>query len=94
VWAPRLVGKPYGSDEAWLPTPSAQGRLTALLNAYIKPDGNHTFVNGNPCEAFDHGTYLTRLVARFFQSDGTDIYYLSHPATHHCMEDAANTCGF
>lgn len=26
-------------------------------------------------------------------TDGTDLYYLSHPQTHRCLVDAA-TCGY
>jgi hypothetical protein len=94
VWAPRLRGKPHGDDEsAWQPLPAPEGRLTALLDAYTVPEGEHTFVNGNPCHAFDHGTYLTNLVARFFESDGTDIYYLSHPASHRCLAASGDDAG-
>ncbi len=90
VWAPRLRGKPHGADLAWAP----DGRpITALLDAYVVPQGVHTFVNGEPCQSFDAGTYLTNLTARFFMTNGADLYYLSHPATHHCLEDAA-TCGY
>jgi hypothetical protein len=53
----------------------------------------HTFVNGEPCQSFDHGTYLTNLTARFFQSNGTDLYYLSHPLSHHCLQDVT-TCDY
>ncbi|MBK6519211.1 MAG: hypothetical protein IPG04_35005 [Polyangiaceae bacterium] len=92
VWEPRLSGVPYGPDGAW--TPDASRRVTGLLDAYVVPEGTHTFVNGNPCEAFDAGTYLTNAVARFFQSDGTDVYYLSNPTSHHCLAEGAATCGY
>ncbi len=90
VWEPRLRGVPYGEDGSWTPSQ----RVTGLLDAYIVMQGVHTFVNGNPCENFDSGTYLTNLVARFFQTDGTDVYYLSHPETHHCLGRGADTCGY
>lgn len=89
VWEPRVAGVPFGPDGAWKADP--RRRLTALLDAYIYPEGNHTFVNGEPCQNWDEGTYLTNLTARFFMSDGTDIYYLSHPKTHHCL--ATNDVG-
>ncbi|APR84407.1 Hypothetical protein A7982_09756 [Minicystis rosea] len=90
VWAPRVLGKPFGKDLNW--TPSGKP-LTALLDAYIVPQGVHTFVNGEPCQSFDHGTYLTNLTARFFMTNGADLYYLSHPNTHRCLQDAA-TCDY
>ena len=90
-WA--YVGEPYRpDDEAYVPRSPPQGRLTALLDAYTVPEGEHTFVNGNPCQSFDHGTYLSNLVAHFFASSGTDIYYLSHPSSHLCLEDAIAGC--
>ena len=92
VWAPRLFGAPFTEDGGFVP--DASRPLTALLDAYIVPEGVHTFVNGNPCEAFDSGTYLTNLVARFFMSNGTDLYYLSHPKTHHCLAGDAASCGY
>ncbi|MBN4050306.1 hypothetical protein JYT28_00970, partial [Desulfobulbus sp. AH-315-M07] len=95
VWGPRLKGVPFGADSnAWVPLPAPGGRMTALLNAYTVPQGEHTFTNGEPCQAWDHGTYLTNLVARFFQSDGTDLYYLSHPASHDCLETSEPICDY
>lgn len=92
VWAPRLRGAPFGEDLVFVPDPGRP--LTALLDAYVVPQGVHTFVNGNPCESFDAGTYLTNLVARFFQTNGTDIYYVSHPKTHHCLGKDVVSCGY
>ncbi len=93
VWAPRLQGVPFASDDsAYKPQAAPEGRLTALLDAYVVPQGTHTFANGNPCEAFDSATYWTNLVARFFASDGTDVYYLSHPATHRCLANEFTPC--
>lgn len=92
VWEPRLNGVPFGPDGPW--TPDANRRVTGLLDAYVVPQGVHTFVNGNPCESFDTGTYLTNLVARFFQTDGTDVYYLSHPSTHHCLATDVTSCDY
>ncbi len=95
VWAPRILGRPFSKDDtAYKPQPAPDGRLTALLDAYTVPQGEHTFVNGEPCQSFDHGTYLTNLVARFFQSNGTDIYYLSHPTTHRCLAAQVQSCDY
>lgn len=92
IWAPRLLGVPHGVDDAWTP----DGRpITALLDAYAVPEGRHTFENGEPCQSWDYGTYLTNLTARFFQTDGQDLYYLSHPATHRCLGSVdVTTCGY
>ncbi len=92
VWEPRLDGAPGSEDGGWVP--ASGRRVTGLLDAYVVPEGVHTFVNGNPCQNFDHGTYLTNLVGRFFQSDGTDVYYLSHPTSHHCLETSGEACGY
>ena len=90
VWAPRLAGAPKSPDLSWTPA----GRpLTALLDAYIVPGGVHTFVNGEPCQSFDAGTYLTNLTARFFMTGGADLYYLSHPSSHRCLQNVT-TCGY
>ncbi|MFT3774272.1 MAG: hypothetical protein QM820_53600 [Minicystis sp.] len=91
VWTPRLLGAPFTADLGWMP--DAKKPLTALLDAYLVPEGVHTFVNGEPCQSFDHGTYLTNLTARFFMTNGTDLYYLSHPKTHFCLQDIA-TCDY
>lgn len=92
AWQPRQRGAPFGPDGAWTPSPSRP--LTALLDAYVVPQGTHTFVNGDPCQGFDAGNYLTNLTARFFQSGGTDLYYLSHPSTHLCLASGPEACGY
>jgi hypothetical protein len=92
VWTPRLKGVPYSSDGGFVPSESRP--ITALLDAYIVPQGVHTFVNGDPCQNFDNGTYLTNLTARFFMSHGSDLYYLSHPKTHLCLGRDVTTCDY
>lgn len=82
VWAPRLLGVPGGADGAW--TPSAP--LVSILDAMIEPNGTHTFTNPLPCKNFDESAYLTLVVGQFFRTGGRDLYYLSHPSTHHCLE--------
>jgi hypothetical protein len=87
VWAPRLRGVPRaGSDAgAW----DAGRRITGVLDAFILPAGIHMFHLTNPCDNFDHGMYLVNLTGRFFASEGRDLYYLSHPATHRCLADSS-----
>jgi hypothetical protein len=88
AWAPRLLGKPQGPDGTY--TPGAP--LVGMINAYIQPLGDHDWSFGDPCEAWDAVTYMDSLLVTFFQSGGTDLYYLSHAATHACL--ATQTCPF
>jgi hypothetical protein len=88
-WAPRQAGTPMTSNaRAWRPGPP----LVGLVNAFLKPTGQHVWVNGDPCKAWDDATYYDHLVGRFFSSQGTDLYYLSKPESHRCM--ATQSCGF
>ncbi len=91
AWEPRLAGAPLTQDGSWKSQPGRP--LAALLDAYIVPQGVHTFVHGEPCRAWDAGTYLTNLTARFFMTGGSDLYYLSHPTSHQCLQDVA-ACGY
>lgn len=89
VWAPRLRGAPFvGDDRGW----TADERVAAHLNHYLEPGGKHTWDVGDACRSFDGATYGNALFARFFASDGKDVYYLSHPASHRCL--ATGTCPF
>ena len=82
VWEPRLKGVPYSADaSAW----GANKRILAQLQAYIEPRGVHGFEPSNPCDNWDSGQYMTNLIGRFFNSSGSDAYYLSHPSSHHCL---------
>ena len=91
AWEPRVLGAPFTLDGNWKSEPGRP--LNALLDAYIVPQGVHTFVNGEPCQGWDSGTYLTNLTARFFMTDGSDLYYLSHPRTHPCLQKP-ETCDY
>jgi hypothetical protein len=83
AWAPRLTGVPFAPDVAGAVT----GRpLLGVLDAYIRPGGEHVFVNGDPCKAFDDVVYHDNLLVRFLATQGTDLYFLSHPSTHRCLE--------
>jgi hypothetical protein len=88
-WEPRLRGVPFGPDAAgW----SARERVVGLLNHYLVPEGKHTWDVGDVCLAWDYATYGNALTARFFASDGKDLYYLSHPKTHGCLVNGS--CDF
>jgi len=91
AWAPRIAGAPFAPDPApgALPPPAP---LLGVLGAYIQPGGQHVFVNGDPCKAFDDVRYHDNLLARFLATRGTDLYVLSHPGTHRCLE--RETCPF
>jgi hypothetical protein len=82
AWAPRVAGAPFSPDTAAWSSP-----LVAELNVYFLPLGQHSFDAGDPCLAFDMATYVSGTMARFFATQGTDLYYLSHPSTHRCMAD-------
>ncbi|MCC6214353.1 MAG: hypothetical protein IT376_05760 [Polyangiaceae bacterium] len=93
VWAPRLLGTPGTADaQGW----QGNARVLAQLMTYIYPRGNHGIEPNNPCEAFQVGRYFTNLIGRFFATSGADLYYLSHPTTHHCLarEEDAGGCNF
>jgi hypothetical protein len=89
AWEPRLRGVPFGPDEtAW----GGSDRVVALLNHYLVPQGQHTWDVGDACKLWDFASYGNAVTARFFASQGTDVYYLSHPKTHGCLVDG--TCDF
>jgi hypothetical protein len=86
AWAPRITGEPFASDaRGWVPN----GPLLGVLDAYIQPGGQHVFVNGDPCKTFDDVVYHDNLLVRFLATQGKDLYVLSHPTTHRCLEREA-----
>jgi hypothetical protein len=89
AWAPREAGVPFASA-GW--NANANQRLLGVINMYVKPQGNHTWDTGDVCRAWDFATYGNGMIARFLQSNGTDLYYLSHPSTHECLENLS--CDF
>ena len=91
VGASAAAACPTGRTACGSPTAVA---VTALLDAYVVPEGVHCFENGNPCQSFDFGTYLTNLTARFFMTNGADVYYLSHPTSHLCLGTDVSQCGY
>jgi hypothetical protein len=89
AFEPRMRGTPFSPDDAaW----SARAPVLALFNNYVDPKGAHTWSQPDVCRAFDHATYGNALVARFFSTRGRDVYYLSHPSSHVCLQ--AGTCPF
>jgi hypothetical protein len=89
AWEPRLRGVPFAPDDsAW----SATSPVVGVLNHYLVPKGQHTWDVGDTCKKWDFATYGNALTARFFATEGRDIYYLSHPRTHGCLVDGS--CDF
>jgi hypothetical protein len=88
TWEARIRGTPFTPDTV----SPALHPLIAVANVYMQPTGQHSYDAGNPCEAFDTASYMQNTVARFFATGGTDLYYLSHPTSHKCMEN--RTCPF
>jgi len=90
AWSPRLLGKPSSAtdDGAW----TADSPIVGLVNAYNRPEGIHVWVQSEPCKAFDDAVYYDHLLIRFFASGGKDLYALSHPKTHACLE--SESCPF
>jgi len=75
-------------DAAWLPTLGPwngdTGPSVAVLNAYTRPDGGHSFSVADPDLAWDPSRYLMNIIGRFFATGGSDLYYRSHPTAHQC----------
>jgi hypothetical protein len=88
TWSPRIQGVPFAADGAYAPG----APLVASVTAYMKPTGQHDWSVGEPCQSFDATTYMDNLLGRFFASSGTDLYYLSHPASHACLRNTS--CDF
>jgi hypothetical protein len=85
-WAPREAGRPFAPNtRGWSPGPP----LVGLVNAYLKPTGQHVWVTGDPCKSWDDATYYNHLVGRFFATGGSDLYFLSRPETHRCLATAS-----
>jgi hypothetical protein len=83
AWAPRITGVPFTPDASgW----RGNAPLLGVLDAYIQPGGQHVFVNGDPCKVFDDVVYHEGLLVRFLATQGKDLYMLSHPTSHRCLE--------
>lgn len=84
AWEPRLLGVPLQSTDmtAW----KADGLTVGVVNVYIQPGGKHTWETGDACKKWDDATYGGNMAGHYFASGGKDPYYLSHPASHPCLE--------
>ena len=83
AWAPRLAGGPFAADAAgWRPSVP----LVGVFDAFVVPGGQHVFVHGDSCKAFDDVVYHDNLLVRYLATQGKDLYDLSHPSTHRCLE--------
>jgi hypothetical protein len=89
AWQPRATGVPFASDQnGW----TGAQPLAGVLNTWIEPGGTHVFVEGDPCKKFDDVVYASNLLVRFLATQGKDLYFLSHPTSHGCLE--RETCPF
>ena len=85
TWEPRLAGTPFGTQtDTW----RADKRVVAVLMPYLDPLGASALGSIDPCQRFSMDRYVRHLVGRFFETQGADVYYLSHPSSHHCLEAA------
>jgi len=89
TWSPRIAGAPFSADGGWVPDGTP---LVGLMDAYVNPLGQHVWTTSEPCKAWDDAVYYDHALARFLASGGSDLYYLSHPTTHFCLE--SQSCDF
>lgn len=88
-WAARLAGPAFAPDAQAAP---GAGPFVGLVTAYNDPLGQHVWINGDPCKAFDDSVYYDHLLIRFLETGGKDVYFVSHPGSHGCLEK--ETCDF
>ncbi len=86
AWEPRLRGIPFVPDEQGWP---ASDEVVAVLNHYLELKGQHTWDAPDVCRRWDYATYGNGLQARFFATEGKDVYYLTHPTSHGCLADVS-----
>jgi hypothetical protein len=83
-------------DAVWQPTLASwngdTGPTLGVLNAYIRTQGTHSFALPEASQPWKIQLYLLNTIARFFSTNGADVYYRSHPGEHLCAEQ--QTCGF
>jgi hypothetical protein len=71
---------------------SASARIAAHVTAYVSPLGAGGLGPIDPCQAWSESRYITELVARFFESGGQDVLYLSQPLDHQCLAYPSESC--
>ncbi len=82
-WEPRLVGAPFAETGFTAGPP-----LLAQMHIYSTPLGNHA-VEGGVCTVWNPQRYMLNVVGQFLATQGTDVYYVTHPKTHRCMADSS-----
>ena len=58
------------------------------MHIYSTPLGNHA-VEGGVCTVWNAQRYVLNVVGQFLATQGTDVYYVTHPKTHPCMADSS-----
>ena len=78
-------------DEAVWPSAmfDISGGVSGVLNAMIRPNGEHGFDAVNDEKVWDEGEYLANLIGWYFASQGRELLYQTNPAGHHCLEDSS-----
>ena len=92
-WVRQSRAMPPGGDmSVWSPAPGEN--ISGLVNHYVIPNGTHGFdeVVYDEDLPWDPVQYLINLVSRYGATSGQDLYYVSHPESHTCLEDSS--CDF
>ena len=69
------------------------GGVSGVLNAMIRPNGEHGFDAVNDDKVWDEGEYLANLIGWYFGSRGTELLYRTNPPGHHCLVDSSSLFG-
>ena len=89
--APRLMDQNRPPLRLNRETAGGVGR-SAQIFPYIDADGEHGFYLSNIANRFDIDEYMINLIGRYYQTGGTDIYFVTNPEGHTCLED--DSCDF
>lgn len=91
-WAPRMQGAPFTADANAYVYNASNPPMIGLVSAYVNPQGQHVWLIGDPCKAWDDAVYYDQLITRFMMTNGRDVYFLSHPSSHRCL--STSSCDF